>query len=232
MVIRDNMAAGSDFQAGFFCQPGIRAHANGQNHHASGQLTAAGQVHGQAITHLLDAFEAIAQVQIHVVQFEVRVHVGRYVVIDRGHDLVQHFHNRDLVALLDQVFGHFQADETAAYHHHVLHGVRAQPVFNRVQLRDVMQHKYTRQVHARQGWHNRYGTWGKQQLVVPFLVDPPVRLFLDGHLFSRAVNRDDLAVDAGFHVEHFLQFLRAGDQQLFALRDDAAQLVGQTAVGE
>ena len=74
----------------------------------------------RAVGRLPEAGHRVAQRQPDAFLFQVPFDEPGALRVQRGHDLVEHLHQRHLEPAVDQVFRHLQADVAAADHHRVL----------------------------------------------------------------------------------------------------------------
>ena len=98
------------------------------------------------------------------------MYFGCHFIIQRRHDLVEHFHQFNLQTQFHQVFSYFQTDKAAAHNHCFLRLLDFDPLDNSIQLRDIMQHENAFMVNARQRRNDGAGSGGEQQFVVGFCV--------------------------------------------------------------
>ena len=230
VVVVDLDAAGDpQLQPGVLGQAVLGSHADGQDHGLGGDLSAGGQ--DDAVGGNLG--QGVPHHQFHAVVQQLLVEHLDHVVVQGGHDLVGGLHQGDLLAQLAQVLRGLQADEAAADDRHPLHVLIDHVVLQGGDVHHVADGEDVGQVGALDGGgDDGPGAGREDQDVVALGVDAAVLdlLHLDG--LGGAVDGEDLLAGAHVDVILFFELLRAHEDQLRALLDVAAQVVGQGAVGE
>ena len=104
--------------------------------------------------------------------------------------------------------------------------------FDAVRVRHVSQGEHVGRVAAGQGRHQGCGSRREDQLVVRQLVDLAAGVIQHRHRLVRPVDACDFLPRPHVDAKPASQELRRGDQQLLAIGDLAADIIGQAAVGE
>ena len=118
LVVHADSAAFADHQSGHFRQRGIRTHTQGEDHHVSRiGLPGLGFDLDGPVGCRFEPGHPVAERQANSMLLQVSLNHAGMFLIDRGQDLIEHLHQGDFKAAMDQVFHHLQADEPATDHH-------------------------------------------------------------------------------------------------------------------
>ena len=216
--------------AGRHGQRRLGAHAHREQHDVGRERAARAQAHPQRVAVGLERFDGLAQIEPHAPGRELLVHEGGHREVERRHDLVAHFDHAHGRARGVQVFGHLQADETAAHHDGVPHRAAVHPGLDAVGVGHVAQRKHTRQVGPRQGRPHGRGPRRQQQFVVALGGGGAVgRAHADG--LCRRVDGHDLAARTHVDGKAAAEGLGRLHEQAVAPGYGAADVIGQAAVG-
>mmetsp|Transcript_92993 Transcript_92993/g.268579 ORF Transcript_92993/g.268579 Transcript_92993/m.268579 type:complete len:233 (-) Transcript_92993:2-700(-) len=164
---------------------------------------------------------------------QLLVQVLRHLMVQGRHDLrreLHHMHLRDALHL--HLLRELEPNEAAAADHDPVGVLRGHPRLDGRGVLHAAECEVARAVNAGDGRHQGVTTHGKYELVV--LVG---RLLAGGQRthrddLGRTVDRDHLCAGVHVEVEAAPQHLRLGDGQGAPELDLAAEVVGQTAVGE
>ena len=229
MLVDLDAAGGADVQPGLPGQLGLGGHADGQHHRPGGDGAAGGE--GDLVG--LDGLQAVGDDELHSVVAQLLVEHLDHVVVKGGHDLVGGLHQGHVLAGVDQVFGHLQADEAAAHHGHVLYAVGVDITLDGGDIHHVADGEHLLAVGAGDGpGHDGAGPRGEDQHVIALGVGGAVGPVLHRHRLGRAVDGDHLGLHPHVDVVVALELLRIHHQQPLAAGHHAAEVVGQGAVGE
>ena len=236
-------------ESGRLGQRRVGPHADGQDHELRRIGLAGTGLHlDGAAVQLLEAHHAVVGDHFHAMADDMLLDEHRDLRVQRGQDVIGLLDEGHVEAGVDQVFRCFQTDETAADHdgapHRLDHldaGVveharqkgRAafDPLTDRPRIGHGTHMKDPGQIDAGQGRMDRRRAGRQHELVVALGGDFAGFDIaqLDGLLFRGDPNR--FAVGAHFDGEMLAEQLLAGHQQARFLFDDAADMVGQPAVG-
>ena len=151
--------------------------------------------------------------------------------IQRRQDLFVQLDQRDGDAAADEAFGHFQADETGADDDRPPPAA-VQRRLDAVRVMEISQGEDAGQIGAGDRQARRGGAGGQNQLVVGLAIDPAGGQIADNDALARPVDRLDLALRPHVQFEPLAEPLGRDDQQLAAIGDLAAEVVGQAAIGK
>ena len=155
----------------------------------------------------------------------------RHLLVERRQHLVLQLDHCSCDTLAHEVFDQFQADEAGPDDHGLFHAL-VHAGLDAVHVLQVPQGEDAGQLDASERGPQWCRTWGEDQLVVGFLVLPSRSEVTDTNLLSRPVDGFNRSPHSHVQVEACPQAIRRDDQQLVSLGDLAAEIVGQTAVGE
>lgn len=158
------------------------------------------------------------------------VDMGGYRKIDRSHHLRCHFDNGNLCAGMAEIFRHFQSDESSAHHDGAFHVVRVDKGLDAVGVFYVSEREDSFNADARKRRADGCRAGRKQKLVVALCVFFSV-FVSDGHRFCLGVDAYDLVFHPYVDVETAGKRFGSLYEQIVAVGDCAADIVGQPAVG-
>ena len=151
--------------------------------------------------------------------------------IQRRQDLLVQLDQRDGDAAADEAFGHFQADETGADDDRPPPAAVQRPL-DAVRVMEISQGEDAGQIGAGDRQARRGGAGGQNQLVVGLAIDPAGGQIADNDALACPVDRLDLGLRSHVQFEPLAEPLGRDDQQLAAIGDLAAEVVGQAAIGK
>ena len=181
-----------------------------------------------AVRLLLDAGQTAREQQIEALAAQIAVHIASHIVVQRGDGIPGKIHRRDGQARLHQVLRHLNADKAAANDNGALGLMRLDVAVDALHIGDIAQCEHALAVHAGDGRHNGLRAGGEDQLVIGFGIFALRRADENGLVLR--VDGDGLAVDANIHMEARVEALRRLQEQLVLVGNDAADIIGQTAV--
>ena len=229
--VSGDAAAGANLQPGVDGKLGTWAHTQPQQHNICRKVRPVREDDpcGRACR-LLNRGDPAPEFEPDAVRLDFAVQrFGHFGVQQRQH-LRQHLDQRYLQAALIKLLRHLKPDKPAAHYHSTLsvrHG-RGDPVG----VVQVAQRKHTMAAQARQRGSKRAGAGREDQLIVVLAVNLAGDVILHGHRLDSAVDSYDFLPRAHIQAEPLFKQLLRGDQQLGAILDLAAQIIGQPAVGE
>ena len=141
----------------------------------------------------MESGNCLFQIEAHVLLQQMFMHERGHGIVDGSHYLIGHLDNAHLGSSLNQIFGHFQSDETTTNNEGTLHGVLRQIGLDAVGVVDIAQRKNAFAVDAGQRRLDGRCSGRKEQFVVGFGVA--------GTISFTHFNGFGLAVDA----YHFLR---------------------------
>lgn len=232
VFIDGDAAALAQHEPRFLGESGLGTHADTQDHQIRRDLPAALQVDGNTpFGGLLEAYDAILKVEPHPLVRQVAVDECRHREVERGHHLVGHLHHIDMQPEAVQVFGHLQTDESAAHDHGMLRSLRIDILFDGIRVGDAAQREDFRALDALDLRAQGLGSGRKHQPVVRLRVGLAGGEVVHRNLLARAVDRGDLLLGADVDAEAVGEAFRRLHEELRAVGDRAADVVGQAAVG-
>lgn len=217
------------FEAAALQKRGSRADADGQHHQVRRDGTAVG---GNALGFVGagDALQRRAGEHPHAFGLQLPLDVGgHFGVKDVGHELGGHIHHRDRKALGQQVFGHFQANETAAHHHGAAAGVFIHPVPHGD---GIVRRAHTENARQRGAWHIGHkglGAHGQNQLVIALGLFRAGGGVPQGDGLGPGIQRRGLLPGVDLHPGQPRVFPGRIDDEFLPGFDAAAHIVGQAA---
>ena len=249
LVVDLDAAALAEGQPGRLRQIGIGTHAERDDHHVGRMNLARLRFDLERVVGRLAEFlDAVAERELDAVHLQMAADEPGVFRIERGHHLVEHLHDRDVEPEMAKVLGGLQPDETSADHdrllgrtHHLNAGIGVHagqvgrtlfdPFADRPRVGHGPDLEDAGKVDAGKRRANRLGPGRKHQLVVAlgrhFAGQRVAQI--DG--LGLGVDRHGLAVRARVDVELLMESALAGDQQARLVLDDAADVIGQAAVG-
>ena len=150
--------------------------------------------------------------------------------VERRQHLTGAFDQGDVEPAFLELFGDLEADEARADHGHLLD--RRQLGEDAVHVLDVAEGMHALGADAGDVGDERGRAGGEDQLIVGFVVFGAGDVVADAHGLLGAVDREGLMADADLDVEALLEHLGLRHEQLGAVLDRAAEVVGEAAVGE
>ena len=156
---------------------------------------------------------------------------GRIRVYGRN-DVVAQLRNGDGNAAAVQIFRDFNSNITAPDHNGGARFLLFAEIINGESVRKAAQGEHLWIVKAGQTRSNRFRAGRQNQFVVAFLVSGSARCPTDPHALVRPVDGDNLAAGAHVHMKPGTEAFRSLYGQLGLFVDHAANVIGQTAVGE
>jgi hypothetical protein len=148
----------------------------------------------------------------------------------RQHLRLEFDHHR-LHAPFDEILRQFEADEAGPDHDHPLCG-RVHPSLDAVNIVEVAEREHVRQIDARNRRPQRSSTRGEDQRIVGFVIHAARVGLLHAHLLGLPVDRLHARPRADIESKPLPQQLRLGNEEFVTRGDLAADVVGQTAIGE
>ena len=154
------------------------------------------------------------------------VHLRGHFVVQGGHDLLGHLHDRDKDATVMKVFRHLQSDEAGSDNKSLPHVFAFDILLDPVSIRDIAHREDTLQIDSRDRWFDRLGAGGEDQLVVALPVGFPGIQVCHSHSFFFDIETSDFRADPNVDLEAGGKALRSLDEQLFPIGDHSADVVG------
>jgi len=152
--------------------------------------------------------------------------------VRRGHDLLIQFRHRHSYAAFSQAFGHFQTDISAADHNRPLWFIRIDSLDNRIHICQVTQGIDVGAIRARHRRTDGFGPGTENQVIVAFDTFSPIGQIFNDDLLLLAVDTHHLGPNTYIECKPFSHRFRRLHQQSLAFGNDAADMVGQAAVGK
>ena len=249
LLVHADTAALAEFHARHLRQLRLRADADAEDDDVRRQRLAGRRLHlERAVRHPREASCAVVQHDVDTVLRQMPLDVAGHLEVHRRHELVAALHDGDVQPQCDEVLGHLEADEPAADHHRpplpparLRPGVGVQAGWLGEAAVDPRPHvasvgyrpdrEDARQVDARQRRPDRRRAGREYELVVVLGGQRAgsAVLELDG-LVLRG-DADHLTTGTAVDGERLAKGVRRRQQQAGLLRDHAAHVVRQTAVG-
>ena len=232
-IDRDS-AGRSDRQSRLLGEPHLRPHAQAQDHNSGLDLRAAlqGDPDRSAGFILQHALDPVAQNQGDALTAEFLLQRLRHLGIQQRQHLGRQFRQGRLETTVHQLFHHFQPDETRSHDHRLFRTRGVQRGLDLVGVRHIAQREHVAGVGTFQRRDQGRGARREDQLVVS------LRVGFTGdaieHRHRLGVPVDTLHLLPGPHIQakSASQELGRRHQELLPVSDFAAQVVGQSAIGE
>ena len=231
ILVDADAAAGPDLQSGVHRQLVLRPHADAQDDQLCHQSFARFQAYGQSVGRGLKRGGRLTQYQFHSRGRQAFGDRSGHLPIERRQHLVLQLDEGRGNAAANEVFDHFQADESGPHHHGLPHAL-VQACLDLVGILEIPQGEDSRQIDAGNGRPQRRRSRGQNQLVVGFLVLAAGGQIANAHRLRRAVDGLDFGASPHVEVEAGPHTFRRNQQQFGPLGDLAAEVVGQAAVGK
>ena len=177
-----------------------------------------------------DGVEARAGDQADAVAEEFAAERLGHLGVERRQHLADLLDQGDVQAAFLELFGDLEADEARADHGDLLD--RRQLGEDTVHVLDVAERMHALGADAGDIGDERGRAGGEDQLVVGLVVFRAGGVVADTYDLLGAVDGQGLVAHADLDVEALLEHLGLGHEELGAVLDDAAEVVGQAAVGE
>ena len=227
----DHVATRPQLQPRCLGQGVLRGHTDGQNNQIGRDLPTRLQVQEAAL--FGEMRDPVAQDQLDAVGLHLLMHHLGHLEVQGSQDLGHLLDQGDLQAPLDQVLGHFHADEATSNHHGPARSALLEEVCDRVGIRDIAQDEEVLGFgEPRNRRPDGAGSGREDQDVIALGVGLSGQGPADRDGPGLAVDPRHLAEVADVQIEAFGHSLNGLQQQLLAFLDDSADVVGQTAVGE
>ncbi len=229
-------AARAELEPGGGGESALGLHADGKHHQVGDDLPARFQAGDERATLRREGRDGVAQHQLHALGAQRVGHRRGDLRIERRQHLVGRLGQCNRFPDTPHLLGHLQADEASADHQHARGGGGGG--LDAIHVPQISQGEDARVVDARQRRTQRRGPGREDQLVVGHLAlrRPPAardggQIAHHDHL-SRPVDARRLRAREHLDVQQPRQTLRRLHRQPRAVRDLAADVVGQTAVRE
>ena len=225
-------ASDAEFEPGVLGQATVGRDADRENDQIGFDRLAIGQFDRQAAGRIcVEGGRAGVEEELEPLLAHVLVQESSHIRIDRGHDLVGEFNQRNIDIAFHQVFGHFNTDESAADDDGPLRLLRIDKLADLERIRHGAQGVDARQVNAFHRRAFRLGTGGQDQLVIGFGVFFAGLVVLDRDCLGCAIDARDLGKNAHLHIEALAHGFRRLDQQFVLGLDHITDIIRQATVG-
>ena len=231
VFVREDAARRADAESGGDRELVIRTHAETEDDQVGfdGDTVLEHDARGLA-GGFADGAEARAGDQADAMAEEFAAERLSHLGVERRQHLTGLFDQGDVQAAFLELFGDFEADEARADHRDLLD--RRQLGEDAVHVLDVAERMHALGADARDVGDERGRAGGEDQLVVGFVVFRARGVVADTHGLLGAVDGQGFVAHADLDVEALLEHLGLGHEELGAVLDDSAEVVGQAAVGE
>jgi len=218
------------FESCFLGEGNFRAHTHREDDHVGFEGLSVFEVDFELVLGAGEVRDGLIEMEVNAFLEQVLGDMGGDGEVNGGEDLVFNFHNGDFGPCEVQVFCCFQADEACAHDDHFFDVVCFEIGFYFVRVLHIPEHKNAFQPNALEGGFEGIGAGGQQQLVIVFLIFFPLGSTEDKG-FVGGVDVDDFGFNARIHIEAGAEQLRGLQKQLLSFGDDAADIIGKSAVG-
>ena len=217
------------FEARFFGERRIGNNAQRDDRHV--RLDCAAARENAHLLPRLQSFKGGAEPQVDAISDQLRVQEARHIRIERRKHLPAALDERDAHAAACEIFRRLQPDEPAAHDDRrlrllpddvVVHG---EGIFHRAQGKDAPIFR------LRSGRQDGLCPGREQELIIMLLVRSARCQFAHRDHSARAVDGNRLMPDARVHAVARIEGLRRLQGQIVLVRDRAAHIIGQPAVG-
>ena len=224
-------ALGPELEPGGLRQLALRHDADGEDDEGAVNALAALDVDADAVFNLLIALDRVLKAQVDAVFAKLGVELAGHIPVQRRHDLLAALEYRHAHARLGEVLRGLEADEAAAYDDDAARLLLRDDAAHLQRVLDGAQLEHALRVYARGVRHHGLRAGREDELVVLEAVFAAVGEAFDRDALVFAVYRRDLARDAHVDIEAGFEAPRGLEREGFLLRNDAADVVGQAAVG-
>ena len=222
-----------EVEAGLACERSGWAYADPEKHDVSGEPSAVREhdVDRMTIGAVLDRREADADVHINAMRAKLVLDKGGHLGVDRRKHLRRELDQGHLEAAMDERLDGLEADESRADDDGLTSTIGKHP-HEDIGIGHGAQRAHLGPVEARERRHDRLGAGREDERVVR------LRELLPGHEIAHlnglrgAVDPEHLVTGAHIEIECGLERGRRVQEELVALHDLPAHVVGQAAVGE
>ena len=191
----------SQFQSSSLCKRCFRPHTNCEDDDVASMLCARFCIYNNLSPALPEALHSVAEGSIDALVFEVFLHDLRHFGIQRRHDLIEHFHNRDRKSAMPKVLGHFEANKSPADHNSTLGRLFFYPRSNLAAVWNRPYNENPRQIDSIQRWAHGGGTRRKDERVVALPIHAPGCKVIYLYFFRSAIDGDNLVLGTNLNVE-------------------------------
>ena len=171
-----------------------------------------------------------SQPQIKSLRAQIGVQHFCHIAVERRHDVRAALQQRYRNASPHKVFRRFQPYESAAGYNGLFRVRFSREVVYRERVLDGTERERPVAARSGNGRHRRFRPGREQQLVVTFLILAPAVQFPDLYGFSLRIDVRDLAPHAHVDIETPPETFRRLQRERAPVRDDAADIIGQSAV--
>ena len=120
--------------------------------------------------------------------------------VDRRHNLIAHFDNRNGNARMMQVFGHFKPDKSCSHHNGAFHLIVRNVGLDQVGILHIAKRKYAFRMDAFQRRLHRSSSRRQQKFIISFLVFFSAS-FADSQCFAFRINGNNLILHSHINAE-------------------------------
>src|ERR1019366_2775069 len=200
------------FEPGGFCKIGLGPHADGKDYKIGRKRHAGLGSDLKPLCSFLELCYRIAKLQPRFVSEKTLANKIHHLRINRWHQLIRRFNDRDLQPPMRQILGHFQPDETTADHNRTLGLFAIDPLADSAAVRYGSQHKNSRQIDSRKWGPNRRGAGRQQKSVVGLSLRKTGLQVADLNLLRLTVDRHHLVMRLNIDIESVAEQFRRSDE--------------------
>ena len=228
--VSDNPSPLIQGKAGVPGDSAVGPDADGQDHHICLNTLSTLQVHRDPGRLLPEMINSVRQSQLYSVLLEMFMEQLRHLPVQRRHNLIHRFNQRDLKPRMTQIFRRFQSDESSSDD-----GCRFGSLFlhhgvDPISIRHRPERHNPLRINARNRRSQRRRSRRDNQLVIVLAILPVFPEITDRHLLRRPVDGENLRFRPDIHIEPGLHGLFLCYKQSLSRADHSSDIIRKSAV--